>query len=161
MQNINFDEVKKALDLIQSLNQMDIDEVITEYLEYSKQNLTPTQLDFVLEEVGYSGLTNEFFLTSSMLPNLGINNIYSTVTGSPITPEISKTIVTTVDNPLDFEYKVNMVIYYVLDEDRYRREKGTIRKIFPDKLEILNETGKLQLITKQIVVQAEVKKIIS
>ena len=161
MQNINFDEVKKALDLIQSLNQMDTDEVITEYLEYSKQNLTPTQLDFVLEEVGYSGLSNEFFLTSSMLPNLGINNIYSTVTGSPITPEISKTILTWVYNPINFDYKIDMVIYITPFDDMSRRERGIITKIFQDKLEILNETGKLQLITKQIVVQAEVKTIIS
>jgi hypothetical protein len=161
MKNINFDEVKKALDLIQSLNQMDTDEVITEYLKYSKQNLTPTQLEFVLEEVGYSGLTNEFLLTSSMLPNLGINNIYSTVTGSPITPEISKTILTSVDNPTDFDYEVGMVIYYIPYGGMPRRERGTITKIFPDKLEILNETGKLVYVTKKIVVQAEVKTIIS
>ena len=93
-----------------------------------------------------------------MLPNLGINNIYSTVTGSPITPEISKTTLTSVNNPLDFDYKIDMVIYFTPFDDMPRRERGIITKIFPDKLEILNETGKLQLITKQIVVQAEVKK---
>lgn len=160
MKNINFDEVKKALDLIQSLNQMDTDEVITEYLEYSRQNLTPTQLDFVLEEVGYSGLTNEFLLTSSMLPNLGINNIYSTVTGSPITPEISKTTLISVDNPLDFDYKIDMVIYYIPYGMPHRKE-GVVTKIFQDRLEILNKTGKLEYITKKIVVQAEIKTIIS
>ena len=96
-----------------------------------------------------------------MLPNLGINNIYSTVTGSPITPEISKTTLTSVNNPLDFDYKIDMVIYFIPYGGIPRREKGVVTKIFQDRLEILNETGKLQLITKQIVVQAEVKKIIS
>ena len=160
MQHINFDEIKRALDLIENLNQMDTDIVISEYLKYSKQNLTSTQLDFVLEEIGYSGLNNEFILTSSILPNIGLNNIYTTVTDSAITPEISKTKLISVKNPIDFDYKINMVIYYKPFDDMPHRERGIITKIFPDKLEILNEIGKSEYITKQIVVQAEIKTIV-
>lgn len=159
MQNINFDEVKKALDLIKKVNQMDTDIVMTEYLEYSKQNLTSTQLEFVLEAITYFGLPPVDIIASNVLYHIGLNSLYDVIDTST-TPEIIKTNYISVTNPIDFDYKINMVIYYEPYGGIPRREKGIVKAIFQDKLEILNETGKSEYITKQIVVQAEVKTIV-
>ena len=176
MQNINFNEVKKAIDLLGSLNNIDTEIFLTEYLEYSKQYLTSTQLEFVLNKLMCSGLTNQYLLTSSVLPlyrrsglrtakpltnqylltssvlpSIGLNNIYTTVTGQPITPVITQEKLVEISNPMDFHYVLGMGILYVSVNEDFYRKTGIIKEIFPYSLSIIDDKGILEFISKDNV----------
>jgi hypothetical protein len=72
---IDFKELLKAIQLIRELEKIPLKKLAAQYAEFSKQEISE---DLVLSWL-YSGLGNEFFLTSDFLQLNGLKSLQDVV----------------------------------------------------------------------------------